>query len=175
MRYFLKNKLILFPSLFVLFIIAVFYSAFSNWSINDVNINYNNFAKEIVNLTNGVDYSVVDLSIGGNIIKTEVVFSREAQYKGLSNREEISEKEGMLFVFNDDSQKTFLMRDMLFPLDIIFLENGRIRKIYSNLEPEGPNPNNKYVYGPADVVLELRAGTSEKFGIKEGMWFNISY
>lgn len=93
--------------------------------------------------------------------KAELATRPIEQYRGLSNREEIAENEAMLFLFNDLSEQTFVMRNMNFPLDIIFIRDNKIVNMYRDLEPEGSSP--QYLYEsktPVDAVLEIKAGRS---------------
>lgn len=103
------------------------------------------------------------------VIKVEVVDTPWAQYQGLSNRSSICATCGMLFIFPDRKIRDFVMRDMKFSLDIIYISNGEIIKIDANLPPEGSQPQNIYSSGSAaDKVLEVRAGFCEKNGIRVG-------
>ena len=61
------------------------------------------------------------------------------------------------------------MRNMNFPLDIIFIKNDTIVEILENLEPEGNDP--KAIYSskqPVNNVLEINAGISKQYGFKIG-------
>jgi len=103
------------------------------------------------------------------VINAEVADTPWAQYQGLSNRASICTSCGMLFIFPDREIREFVMRDMKFPLDIIYISNGEIIKIDTNLVPEGSNPQNIYNSGSAvDKVLEVRAGFCENNGIRVG-------
>jgi uncharacterized membrane protein (UPF0127 family) len=80
----------------------------------------------------------------------------------------------MLFVFSDSSERSFVMRNMRFPLDIIFINNNVVTKIYRDLPPEGNDPKNIYSSdGPADMVLELNAGEANRLNLQEGEEINI--
>ncbi|HPY08412.1 MAG: DUF192 domain-containing protein [Patescibacteria group bacterium] len=109
------------------------------------------------------------MKIADQVFKIEIVSDSMDMYRGLSNREELCAQCGMLFVFPDLSERTFVMRDMNFPLDIIFLAEGKIVKIHTNLPPEGSNTKNLYSSeGPADRALEINAGLAAELGLKEG-------
>jgi len=89
--------------------------------------------------------------------------------RGLSNREKISESEGMLFIFPDSRIRDFWMREMKFNLDIIWIENDQIVKIDENLPTEGKYPEKSYSsITPVDRVLELNAGWTEKNNLQVG-------
>ena len=108
------------------------------------------------------------VKIGGQKIKVEVASTPEKQEKGLSGRKKLKENEGMLFVFDKSDQHFFWMKDMNFPIDIIWLDEGlSVIYIKKNVAPKsfpesfGPDKNAKY-------VLELISNFSEKNNLKEG-------
>jgi uncharacterized membrane protein (UPF0127 family) len=110
-----------------------------------------------------------EVYLGGHLVKVEIAQTPYQLYQGLSNHDEICADCGMLFIFSDLDQRTFVMREMLFPLDIVFSTRGRVVKIYENLSPEGANPQNLYQSEvPADSVLEINAGQLKNWGIKVG-------
>ncbi|HZJ40865.1 MAG TPA: DUF192 domain-containing protein [Candidatus Saccharimonadales bacterium] len=111
----------------------------------------------------------VKINFHNQIINAEIARSPYKIYNGLSNRQSLCLDCGLLFIFSDLDQRTFVMRDMLFPLDIIFIAKGQVLKIYENLAPEGANPQNLYNSEfPADQVLEINAGQAKIWGIKVG-------
>ena len=108
------------------------------------------------------------VKIAGQTIKVDLALTPKTQEQGLSGRTELKENEGMLFVFNKPSQYSFWMKDMNFPIDIIWLgEDLRIVYIEKEAKPESyPNaftPDQK-----AKFVLEVMSGFSEKNNLKEG-------
>lgn len=110
-----------------------------------------------------------EVYINDELIEVEVVKSPVDIYRGLSNRPDICENCGMLFIFSDLQEREFVMRKMMFPLDIIFISDNEIVKIYENLEPEGVSPKNLYKSEfLIDKVLELNAGQVKKMDIKIG-------
>ena len=61
------------------------------------------------------------------------------------------------------------MRNMKFPLDIIFIKDDTIVEILENLEPEGSNPKEIYSSNqPVNSVLEINAGMSKQYDFKTG-------
>lgn len=113
------------------------------------------------------DYTKV--IINDKIVNVEIAGTAEKHYQGLSNRENLCENCGMLFVFPDKKERTFVMRDMNFPLDIIWIDDDKIVKIDKNLPSEGSNPKILYSSGqPVNYVLEVNAGFCDKNNIKIG-------
>lgn len=110
------------------------------------------------------DNSIV---IGGQKIMLEVAKNDKEHYQGLSGRDFLCQKCGMLFIFKDDNPKSFVMRDMNFPLDIIWLNHEKILKIDRNLSPEGKKPQHLYSSPPGTFyVLEINGGASDRFGFE---------
>lgn len=110
-----------------------------------------------------------NIEINNTYITAETVYTPERQYLGLSNRESLCSNCGMLFVFPDEEVREFVMRDMKFPLDIVFMLNNKIINIAENLPPEGANPANVYTSATiANSVLELPAGFCQKNNIVPG-------
>jgi uncharacterized membrane protein (UPF0127 family) len=120
------------------------------------------------------NYKTVE--INNKIIKVEIADTPESQYQGLSNRESLCADCGMLFKFKEKEIKTFVMRDMKFPLDIIWIDDnhrssgaGIIVGISKNLAPEGSDYKNFYRSpAPVDYVLEVNAGFADENNIKVG-------
>lgn len=88
--------------------------------------------------------------------------------KGLSNREHLHENEGMLFNFHNVGNKEFHMGECLIPLDILFIKDGKVNKIYHECQPCKTKDCNKFI-GEADSVIELLGGTCKKKNISEGL------
>lgn len=115
------------------------------------------------------------VKINNKKIKVELAQSNEEAYRGLSFRKELCSDCGMLFIFPEARERTFVMRNMLIPLDIIFIRDNQIINIHKNLPPEGENYKGRYSsQGPANYVLEVNAGLSDSFGIKKGDELSIN-
>jgi len=77
--------------------------------------------------------------------------------QGLSGVEELGEFEGMLFVFPEEDYYGMWMRDMLFPIDIIWINNNlKIVHIEENVSPD-TYPDTFAPTEPARFVLEVNA------------------
>ena len=102
-------------------------------------------------------------------ILVDVSDTSEERSKGLSNREPLNEKEGMLFIFEKKDEKpTFWMRDMLIPIDIIWINDNKIVQIDKNIKtPDKDTPESNLIkYSPQipiDYVLEVNSGFSDKY------------
>lgn len=115
------------------------------------------------------DLKIADVIINQKKIKVEIATSPLELYRGLSSRAELCSNCGMLFNFTNSEEQEFVMRDMNFPLDIIFINNGQIINIAANSAPEGNNPRRIYhSVRPTNQVLEINGGYAEASGFKIG-------
>lgn len=103
----------------------------------------------------------------------EVVTSQAAQAKGLGGREEISSDYGMLFVFPQKRTQDFWMKDMLAPIDILWIrDDGTVAGIEREVSPQ-TYPAIFSSPEPVRYVLETRAGESARLGISVGTKLNL--
>ena len=103
----------------------------------------------------------------GNIIQTETVTNAEAQAKGLSGRPCIKEGQAMLFVFkeNNTSNNCLWMKDMRFPIDMVWLDESK-RVIYRALDVDPSTYPKTICPGtPTRYILEVKANSAEKLGL----------
>jgi uncharacterized membrane protein (UPF0127 family) len=109
-------------------------------------------------------------TINNHTFKLELAKTQQDKVIGLSKKEMLDKNTGMLFLFERPSILSFWMKDMKFPIDIIFIKNNRIVTIHKNVLPP-KNPNDKLpIYNSkelADTVLEINAGLSKKYNFKE--------
>jgi len=109
------------------------------------------------------------VTIKDQTVQAELATTPAQMYQGLSGRPALCPACAMLFNFSDSAERQFVMRNMAFPLDIIFISYGHIIKIDANLPPDGAGPEIVYDSGaPADQVLEVNAGYAAAHGIKVG-------
>ena len=76
----------------------------------------------------------------------------------------------MLFVFDKPDTYGFWMKDMRFPIDIIWISGDKVIYVLSEVHPDS-YPNLFKPPIPVDKVLEINAGLSRKLGITEGTPF----
>ncbi len=100
----------------------------------------------------------------------DLATTQEQRYIGLSGRRNIREGTGMLFVFPEEQELTFVMRGCLVPLDIAFLDSDlRVVQVHTMaVEPDlaGRVPYRSKV--PAQYALEVPAGELRAAGITIG-------
>ncbi len=94
--------------------------------------------------------------------------------EGLSGRSPLSPETGMLFIFNKPDNYGFWMKDMNFPLDIVWISTDlHVIHIEKNLSPQ-TYPTVYYPNAPAKFVLEILAGQTDANNIKIGDLVKIS-
>jgi len=88
--------------------------------------------------------------------------------QGLSGRSSLEVDEGLLFLFPETEVQRFWMKDMQFPIDIIWIEQDRVVGFVESAQPENP-PTTIYTSPTAvDKVLEVSAGFVTKNDVKIG-------
>lgn len=117
------------------------------------------------------------ITINNHTFNLYIAKSSRDKEVGLSKYTNLSQNQGMLFPFGTASNYSFWMKDMQFPIDIIFIRNNKIVVIYQNVQPPQKNQN-LTIYRPqelSDTVLEINAGLSEKYGFTKGDFVKIDF
>ena len=104
-------------------------------------------------------------------LNADVPMTNELLSKGLAVKSQLKENEAMLFVFEEMARHSFWMKDMKFPIDIIWLDsNGKVVHIEQNLQPcvsvftctsYSPDTDSQY-------VLETVAGFTQRHNVSMG-------
>lgn len=136
--------------------------------VNDLTLNTNEQASDadetIAVMTPG---TVATIALGSTDFSVEVAKTNEERAHGLMGRESLPPKGGMWFIFPGNVQDEFWMKDTLVPLDIIYVDEGmKVVHINPNTVPE----STEMLASPVEYryVLEIPAGSAEKFDIKVG-------
>ena len=104
---------------------------------------------------------------GVQIFSVEMATTEEEKQTGLMYRKELADGKGMLFDFSPEQQISMWMKNTYISLDMIFIRaDGRILRIAENTEPESTRIISSG--GLARGVLEVPAGTAQKYGIAPG-------
>ena len=88
--------------------------------------------------------------------------------QGLSGRNSLGEFDGMYFVLGERKVTTFWMKDMKFPLDIIWIDNGEIVYVVENAPVPNKSTPSFTPTQPATHVLEVNADFVKKHSIRVG-------
>jgi uncharacterized membrane protein (UPF0127 family) len=104
---------------------------------------------------------------GVQVFSVEMATTEEEKTTGLMYRKELADGKGMLFDFSPEQQISMWMKNTYIPLDMIFIRaDGRILRIAENTEPMSTKIISSG--GLAKGVLEVIAGTAQKYGIRPG-------
>lgn len=104
---------------------------------------------------------------GVQVFSVEMATTEEEKQTGLMYRKELADGKGMLFDFNPEQEVSMWMKNTYVSLDMIFIRaDGRILRIAENTEPLSTKIISSR--GPARAVLEVVAGTAQKYGIRPG-------
>jgi uncharacterized protein len=122
-------------------------------------------------LSRGGSDNIQSVKIAGQNIKVDLALTPAEQEQGLSGRQNLLPNTGMLFVFENPDDYLFWMKDMNFPIDIIWIsQDFKVVYIEKNATPEsypaayGPGPNDE----KAKYVLEVVSGFSDKNNLRVG-------
>ncbi len=99
-------------------------------------------------------------------VRVTVADTFQERYTGLSDTESLGPDEGMLFVHDGEAERTYVMRDMAFPIDIVFIGADRRVNAIHHAEVEEP-PLTRYS-GQAKWVLEVPYHWTTDHGVAVG-------
>jgi uncharacterized membrane protein (UPF0127 family) len=103
--------------------------------------------------------SATHVQVGTQRFRVEVTASGAARERGLSGRASLPADAGMWFVLPAPGLHGFWMKDMAFPIDLVWLSPDRVVLGAERLTPCGPNACPiHYPPAPATYVLEVNAG-----------------
>lgn len=104
---------------------------------------------------NNFSYQTTQIQIGTTTIIAEIADTKEKRGLGLSGRPALPADGGMLFVFDQPGNYGFWMKDMNFPIDIVWLDaNKKIIGTTKNLQPKS-YPQIFYPPAPIKYALEI--------------------
>lgn len=103
-------------------------------------------------------YKDAYLVINEKNINIEIADSHNKRREGLSGRDSLNDDEGLFFKFEDVDYHGIWMKDMNFPIDIIWLSNTlQVIHIEENVDPS-TYPDSFVPSKPAKYVLEVKSG-----------------
>ncbi len=106
--------------------------------------------------------------INDNCFEVESAISNEEKRQGLMERESLDEQAGMLFIYEEEAVRSFWMKNMNFPIDLIWInKNKTIVGIEESLPPCKDNCQ-LYESPQAISVLEIKAGLASALKLRTG-------
>lgn len=116
------------------------------------------------------NFTTPTVKINGHEFQLVIAKTEQEKQIGLSKNSTLEQNKAMLFIFDKDGFYSFWMKDMKFPIDIIFIKGNKIVTIYKNT-PKPIDSQNLQIYSPTETsnrVIEINAGLSEKYKFKVG-------
>jgi uncharacterized protein len=110
------------------------------------------------------------VTVGDAPVRAEVADDEASLERGLSGRNRLGADDGMLFLLPDDSP-SFWMKGMRFPLDVVWIKNGRVVDVTADVPPPSGPGARLPTYSPArpaDRALEVNAGWAARHGVGPG-------
>lgn len=119
--------------------------------------------------------TTTQVQLGDRVIQARVANSPSEREKGLSGTKNLTDAEGMLFIFETSGKWQFWMHDMHVDLDIIWInDRKRVVDITPNVTPESyPEVFKPTV--PAKYAVEVPAGFAERYHVTVGstVYFSV--
>lgn len=112
-------------------------------------------------------FETAELSLSGRLYQVEIADEPHEQIRGLMGHDHLEDNHGMLFLYDEDRVVQFWMKNVLIPLDLIFLDNcGTVIQLHENAQPDDPSIIESM--SPVRAVLELRGGAAKRDQIQVG-------
>ncbi len=120
--------------------------------------------------------NIATIRINGATYKISVADNEVSRAQGLSGKQKLEKDEGLLFLFPQKDKYGFWMKDMLFPIDIIWLDEDVIADISHSVQiPLSPTyVPSYYPKAPVNKVLEVNAGEAKKNNFTIGQKVTIN-
>lgn len=123
---------------------------------------------------------VVKVFVGDNVVNAYLARTPEEMRKGLSGVSRLPVDGGMLFEFPVATIPSFWMKDMLIPLDFIWVYNSKVVSTNRNILPppeNTPTSRLQLISPPRAVnyVLEVNAGYVTRNNINVGDTVRIEF
>lgn len=110
----------------------------------------------------------ISVSVGGGVLQVEKAVTQEQQAAGLCCRDALPKNAGMLFLYEEEGDYGFWMKDTRIPLDIIWIDSEKkIVHIEPAVEPSSYPKSFSSPY-PAQYILETNANWAKENDIQLG-------
>ncbi|MBI5370289.1 DUF192 domain-containing protein [Candidatus Uhrbacteria bacterium] len=111
----------------------------------------------------------------GTLVTAELAANTFQRQKGLSGHDPLREGEGMLFLHEQKEIPTYWMKDMRFPIDLIWIDENQVVGMHMGLEPEN-SPKTLYRPDrPINRVIELPSGFISTHQVTVGDRLDITF
>jgi len=122
-------------------------------------------------------YATTTITMPKGAIVAQIADTIVKETQGLSGRASLPQGTGMLFVFDSTGPQYMWMKDMNFPLDMVWLDqNKNVTYVAVDVTPQSYEQNPPEVFSsptPASYVIELPANDASRLGIVLGVKLNF--
>jgi uncharacterized protein len=122
-----------------------------------------------------LNYDQQTLRLHGHTYRITVLRTEDELQRGLSGTDNLPAEHAMVFVFPREEKWSIWMKDMNYPIDIVWLDNAKnVVHLEKDVQPSTYNnaePAKSKLFKPDKVaryVIELASGTIERTGIVVG-------
>ncbi len=113
------------------------------------------------------------VTFGNEQVRVYVADDPDERSRGLQGYGPLADGEGMVFIFTDACIRTFAMKDVTFPIDVLFIGEDMTASAIEPLDPGDTRTVSSP--GPSRYVVELPQGWAAENGIVAGSVFSVSY
>jgi hypothetical protein len=112
--------------------------------------------------------------VGAAAFAVEPAVTPAQRIQGLSGRQVLAPRSGMLFIFEQEGKYAFWMKEMRFPLDLVWIGAGcTVVDLTRNAPPPAPEQTLDELplylpVAPARYVLEINGGEADLVGLRPG-------
>ncbi|MFA5853657.1 MAG: DUF192 domain-containing protein [Patescibacteria group bacterium] len=112
---------------------------------------------------------LAEITLRDKTFTVEIADTEKKKERGLGGRDVLAVDHGMYFPFPSANYWVFWMKDMRFPIDILWIRDGVIVDIDASVPvPTSEDLETYSPIEPADAILELNAGLAAEIGVKAG-------
>lgn len=120
--------------------------------------------------------ALIDNGTEETVVEADTAITRNEKYTGLSKHNTLQNGSGMVFIHDTEQTQTYVMRNMDFGIDMVFIDNDcSVTTIHSAEEPApletGEEAKHRYS-GIAKYILEVPKGYATQY-IEQGDTVNI--
>lgn len=110
------------------------------------------------------------VTLNGATVKVAIAATRASRAQGLMGVSRMAADSGMLFVFADERQRSFWMKDTPIPLSIAFLDANKKVIFLADMTPNTTTPVGGFNAGPMRYAIEVNQGWYASHGVTLGMY-----
>jgi uncharacterized membrane protein (UPF0127 family) len=114
---------------------------------------------------------LAEVTVAGRTFQVEVADTAAKRTQGLSGRASLALNQAMYFPMPRPDIWAFWMKDMKFPLDIVWIRSGKVIGVAAEVpQPTGNEvPRTVMPDSPADAVLEINSNVAAQSSIVPGV------